>query len=62
MPKKNPPIKAYLVNLQFHSFEVPVKARTAKEAREKAFAKTIKKRPGALIDRNNTFVNKDWRV
>lgn len=57
MKNKQQPLVEWEVNLQLEAFTFSVKARTKKEARDKALAKAIRK-GNALIDKRNTSVEK----
>lgn len=55
--KKQKPLTEWDVNIQFNVYDFRVKARTAAEAKRKAYAK-VKAKGFAAVDKKNTFVDK----
>lgn len=55
--KKNKPLREFEVNIQFNVYEFVVKARTAGEAKKKAYAK-VRAKGYSAIDHKNTFIDR----
>jgi hypothetical protein len=53
-------VKGYTASFQFEVIEIHVRAKTKGEARKKAIERLRKKSISALIDRNNSSVERNY--
>lgn len=55
---KKPEFKNFIVDIQFHTYERKVRARTAAEAKKKVIAMLQRRGVSSLVDKKNTYVDK----